>query len=547
MICLLHGYLLEGSGSNLWTRSIIQSLCQEGYTVHLFCQENHPELYDFISTFNYYNADGTRETRLERDTPYRGHCILHKPYIGDVLPVYVWDQYEEFNHVQPMIELENEQIESYLNHNIKVLRRIANEYNITAFHVNHAVLMSVVAQQISEELSIPFAIMPHGSAIEYAVKKDPRFHNYALEAFTKSNRIYVIGKEIRQRIKTIFPELVKSEDKIVNLHLGVNTSLFQPVKQMDRFTHILKLCKKINTKSQGKTAEMSKRLREDLFPGITQSHLADLIEQNSDYHHKEMDHNLDSRLKSVNWTKDRILLFVGRLISSKGIHSIIAALPGILEKNPQLKLIVVGHGPLREPMEAFLWALEKGSPELALKIVKWGCKLEGSGNQPLIAVQAYFSKLEKDGQLEQYFDIARRHVSPKNIIFTGYLNHQELCYLFPASDVAVFPSIVIEAGPLVFLEAMASGCFPLGTYFGGMAASIDSVAGSIPKNILDCMKLTADQDGLVQDIIIKTTRALNIENRYKKILRKIAVEKYDWQNISLRLATDLLNLKNGKG
>jgi hypothetical protein len=35
MICLLHGYLLEGSGSNLWTRSIIQSLCQEGYTAHL--------------------------------------------------------------------------------------------------------------------------------------------------------------------------------------------------------------------------------------------------------------------------------------------------------------------------------------------------------------------------------------------------------------------------------------------------------------------------------------------------------------------------------
>ena len=39
---------------------------------------------------------------------------------------------------------------------------------------------------------------------------------------------------------------------------------------------------------------------------------------------------------------------------------------------------------------------------------------------------------------------------------------------------ALFPSVVAEAGPLVFLEAMASGCFPVGTYFAGMAVSITS-------------------------------------------------------------------------
>jgi hypothetical protein len=47
----------------------------------------------------------------------------------------------------------------------------------------------------------------------------------------------------------------------------------------------------------------------------------------------------------------------------------------------------------------------------------------------------------------------------------------------PCCDVAIFPSVVAEVGPLVFLEALASGAFPLGTYFAGMAASINSVAG----------------------------------------------------------------------
>ncbi len=38
MICILHGYLLDGSGSNLWTQSIVRTQCRAGETVHLMCQ-----------------------------------------------------------------------------------------------------------------------------------------------------------------------------------------------------------------------------------------------------------------------------------------------------------------------------------------------------------------------------------------------------------------------------------------------------------------------------------------------------------------------------
>jgi glycosyltransferase involved in cell wall biosynthesis len=190
---------------------------------------------------------------------------MHKPYIGDTLPVYVWDHYEEFSDVQPMINLSDDTIENYLNNNIKVLKRVVKENDVGVLHANHAVLMSVVARRVSEELSIPFAIMPHGSAIEYAVKKDPRFFNYALEAFKKANRIYVIGKELRQRVNTLFPGIKKLEDKISDLHLGVDTSLFQPISKKDRSNNIEVLCKKIISVSRGKTVAMSNRLREGLF------------------------------------------------------------------------------------------------------------------------------------------------------------------------------------------------------------------------------------------------------------------------------------------
>ena len=128
LICILHGYLLEGSGSNLWTRAIIKSLCNDGEIVHLMCQENHPERYDFIAESFSYSSDGVVKKLLSREVPYKGKCVMHKPELGDTLPVYVWDKYEEFSNVVPMIELPDDSIEDYLNRNVKVLKKIIIRY-----------------------------------------------------------------------------------------------------------------------------------------------------------------------------------------------------------------------------------------------------------------------------------------------------------------------------------------------------------------------------------------------------------------------------------
>ena len=94
-----------------------------------------------------------------------------------------------------------------------------------------------------------------------------------------------------------------------------------------------------------------------------------------------------------------------------------------------------------------------------------------------------------------------------SVIFTGYLTHHELRYLFPCCDVAIFPSVVAEAGPLVFLEALASGCFPLGTYFAGMAASIDSVAHVLENEDVEVMKINHDEKDSVKNIAENVIKA----------------------------------------
>ena len=87
--------------------------------------------------------------------------------------------------------LPDDVINDYLRRNVRVVQRIVSESDITAMHANHAVLMSVVAQHVHLRTGVPFAIMPHGSAIEYAVKKDGRFWDYANAAFTRADRLLV--------------------------------------------------------------------------------------------------------------------------------------------------------------------------------------------------------------------------------------------------------------------------------------------------------------------------------------------------------------------
>ncbi|CAN5547454.1 hypothetical protein BH24GEM3_BH24GEM3_27040 [soil metagenome] len=543
MLCILHGYLLEGSGSNLWTRAILQSLCRQGERVHLVCQENHPERYDFITEARLYLPDGSVEVFHRKEIPYSGGCTLHKPKLGRTLPVYVWDEYEEFDRVVPMVELPDAEIEEYLERNVRALERIVRQEGVTAIHANHAVLMSVVAQRVGAATGVPYAIMPHGSAIEYAVKKDERFLRYATDAFTAARRIFMIGAEMRERVRAVFTDVRDLEAKLTELHLGVDTALFEPIPRAIRPENIAGLLQSISAMPRGKTAEQTRALRESLSGDLTQAELRERLSRASEYDAKRPDADLEAKLAAVEWEREETLLFVGRLIAAKGVQSILAALPLILARRPELRLLVVGHGPLREPMEAFLWALEHGERTLAEKIVAWGRTLEGGAEgeeeAELTRVRRFFDALEQRGELDAYFDAARRHLRAERVIFTGYLEHPQLRYLFPCCEVAVFPSVVREAGPLVFLEAMASGSFPLGTYFGGMAASIDAAAAVLPEEDVRWMKLSPEPERTAADIAAHVPAALELAGRNQQTLARLARERYDWQSVSRKLAAEL--------
>jgi glycosyltransferase involved in cell wall biosynthesis len=544
MICILHGYLLEGSGSNLWTRSVIEALCRQGVTVHLMAQENHPERYPFIREARRYLPDGSTETFYRNPDAGPGCCVLHKPVLGDTLPVYVRDRYEEFRRAVPMVELPETEIEAYLERNTAALLRVVEENGISALHANHSVLMSVVAQRVSERTGVPFAIMPHGSALEFAVKRDPRFLRRAEEAFSAASRVFVIGDEIRERVEEALPRVEDLESKFVELHLGVDASRFEPIPRERRAENVAKLARSLEGVPRGRTPAQTEAMLAALHPGLDAEALAGALDEARGYDGKAPDAAVEEKLATVDWERDSTLLFVGRLISTKGVQGVVAALPPLLERLPRLRLLLVGHGPLREPLEALLLALRRGDRALAETIVEHGRALEGSPEgesegTELVEVALYWRRLADRGELDAYFDAAGRLLRPDSAIFTGYLTHRELKYLFPCCDAAVFPSAVREAGPLVFLESLASGTFPLGTYFGGMRASIDSLAGSLPAPVLDAMKLDAAPEHTVQDVVEKAPAAIALAERWRGALHEAVRERYDWSRVARRLLDEL--------
>lgn len=539
MIGFLHGYLLEGSGSNLWTRSVLQALCRTGEVVHLVCQEPHPERYDFIAEVQDYTVGGNATLRWQREVPYAGACIMHKPALGDTLPVYVWDEYEEFERVVPMVDLAAAEIEDYLRRNVAVVRDVVRARGITVLQANHAVLMSVVAQRVHAELGVPYAVMPHGSALEYAVKPDARFHHYASGAFGAARRIFVSAAELRDRVLATFPDMPELATRMTEIRVGVDTSGFQPVERTARADNIEIVAELLQGSAAGRRPAQTRTLVEDLSADRSPNRVKRALQRAAEYDGKLPDSDAAEKLRGVDWTTGDVILFVGRLIVAKGIQCVIAALPEILQSRPGAQLVIAGHGPLREPLEALLFALRQGERGLAERLAAGSAEEDLLVSEPMSGVQEYWDRLAADGRLDAYYRSASMLLRQETVRFVGYMTHRELQWIFPCCDVGVFPSLVKESGPMVFLEALSSGCFPVGTYFAGMKQKIDAVAPYLHGDDAQWLKVSASADELAADLARTIPGAMRVAPQYARVLRGVAEREYDWQPIAAKLAATL--------
>lgn len=171
--------------------------------------------------------------------------------------------------------------------------------------------------------------------------------------------------------------------------------------------------------------------------------------------------------------------------------------------------------------------------KLALNILDWG--VPGEKDTYFESSAKYLKNLPSSDQA-RYFEMGKQ--LPEDCpIFTGFLGHQELAALYPTCDVAVFPSLVPEAGPMVFLEALASGCFPMGTNQAGIRSKIDHMDNELAPELVALARLNPDH--LVRDLTTNLPKIFHSVRGHKDALRRVAVQNFDWMQIATGLTTKL--------
>src|SRR3954454_16671477 len=122
-ILIFHGYLLRGTGSNIYNASLCRSLRELGHEVHLLCQERRARELDFVDAVGSFDG-GRLELEVLRE-PVRSTAYL--PDIGGVLPVYVADRYEHFQAVT-FAELHDAGLERYLAGNVAAVEAVVERF-----------------------------------------------------------------------------------------------------------------------------------------------------------------------------------------------------------------------------------------------------------------------------------------------------------------------------------------------------------------------------------------------------------------------------------
>ena len=160
-ILIFHGYLLRGTGSNIYNAELVRALARLGHEVHLFCQDPDWEAPEGVT--------------------------VHVPDIGRVLPVYVADSYDGFDaKVYP--DLTDAELEHYIEANVEAVRAAPVP---DAALANHAIMGPLVlARGLAGRA--PYAVKVHGSALEYTVRPNQeRFLPLALEGIGGASGVLV--------------------------------------------------------------------------------------------------------------------------------------------------------------------------------------------------------------------------------------------------------------------------------------------------------------------------------------------------------------------
>jgi glycosyltransferase involved in cell wall biosynthesis len=475
-ILIFHGYLLRGTGSNVYNASLARALAGLGHEVHLLCQDR--------------GSDQLAWTSAE---PGPGRVTVHNPDIGRILPVYVADEYEGFEAIT-YDRLSDAQLDHYLDANVAAVRAVVDQARPDVALANHLVMgPAILARALGG--SVPYAVKVHGSALEYTVRPGrERFLPYAREGLEQASGVLVGSRHTGESLW----EVVDMPGLPARTRLGppgVDTKHFRPRPAAEATAALESLAARLDG-----TAAAS-------WGG---------------------DAGAADALRRLDPARDEIVSYVGKLIVSKGVDLLLAAWPLVQRRVPAANLVVVGFGEYRTGLERLRDALRDGDLAAARDVAARGRELEGGEPSELPYLAAFL-----DGVGDDYLEAAA--VAMERVVFTGRLEHDDLPDLLTASEAQVVPSTFPEAFGMVAAEAAACGALPIVADHSGLAEVAHTFAPALDEPLRRLLTFERGP-GAVEELADRLITWLELDpderERATAALARTAHEHYSWEGVA---------------
>jgi glycosyltransferase involved in cell wall biosynthesis len=489
-ILVFHGYLLGGTGSNVYNARLAAALVRAGHEVHLLCQEREPFEQDWVDAAG--DWDGGELALTARSEPVR--ATVYRPDLGGLLPVYVPDRYDGIE-ARPFPELSDAELENYLERNVAAVREVAERARPDVALANHLVMGPAVLARGLEGLDVPYAAKIHGSALEYTVKPHPRFLPYAREGLAAARGVLVGSRHTAESLWAAMedPEL---ERRTRLGPPGVDVEQFGPREPAAARAGLAALTRRVRSARAGTAGSSFAR-----DPAAAADALARLDPD------------------------DRLVVFVGKLIASKGAELLLAAWPLVLARVPAARLVVVGFGAFREGLEQLAADLARGDLAAARAT-------RGEHGEPLELLQAFLDGMG-EADARAYAEAAA--ALPARVTWVGRLEHDELADLLPAAEAIVVPSTFPEAFGMVAAEAAACGALPVVARHSGLAEVAETLAGAVPETVRPLLGFELGPHA-VPELAAALTGWLEAPAELRSAARDAMVavtrERYSWEGVA---------------
>jgi glycosyltransferase involved in cell wall biosynthesis len=521
-ILIFHGYLLGGTGSNVYNARLAEALVRLGHDVHLLSQDRHPQGHSFVTGVGDWDS-GALQVRATRPAASPGSCTVYRPDIGPLLPVYVADRYEGIE-ARTFAECSEAEVARYIDANVSAVRELVELVEPQIALANHLVMGPVILARALAEREVPYAVKVHGSALEYTVKPDPeRFLPFAREGASRA-RVILVGSH---HTAASLWRALGDPGVVERTRLGppgVDVVRFAPRDPTMAADGVRALAARLRAVAHGMHAESDATVGSgDGRDGGTAVPAAGAAtaggEEGGGDAFARDEQGAARALERLRPAEDRLVGFVGKLIFNKGVDLLLAAWPLVLEREPRARLVVVGFGADREPLERLLHALAAGD-------------LDAVRDGAMPHLRAFLDAL-RGAERASY--VAASRALREQVVFTGRLDHEELADLLPACEALVVPSTFPEAFGMVAAEGAACGALPVSAGHSGLAEVSETLAGAVDEQVAAWLSFPVDDHAvrsLAECVCGWLEADPELRTRARRSLVATVRERWSWEGVA---------------